>query len=200
MGQLHLGLNRSSEGFLLLSIHVFFFYFQAGNALTKELLRRLTHSGKIYLIPVTIRNKHIIRFVVTSQFTTADDILRDWAIISETAAALLAETRAPDNTLPPESGKVAVVGGPEKPAVATKHHNGAAAKLEKGEMELWIDKAQKQPRKAVRSLSCNGEPLPNTCFETKNGHECEEKARLSGAAAVPATGPKPAAQNADLVK
>lgn len=168
--------------------------------MTKELLRRLTHSGKIYLIPVTIRNKHIIRFVVTSQFTTADDILRDWTIISETAAALLAEPRAPNETLPPESVKDAVVGGQAKTAVATKHRNGAAAKLGKGEMELWIDKAQKQPRKAVHSPSCNSEPLPYTCFETKNGHEREEKARLNGAAAVPTAGPKPAVENADLVK
>lgn len=163
------------------------FLFQAGNALTKELLRRLTHSGKIYLIPVTIRNKHIIRFVVTSQFTTADDILRDWTIISETAAALLAETRAPNDTLPPESVKDALVGGQEKTALAAKCHNGAAAKLEKGEMELWIDKAQKQPRKLMHSLSCNSEPLP---YAT----------RLNGAAAEPTTGPKPAVENPDLVK
>lgn len=176
------------------------FLFQAGNALTKELLRRLTHSGKIYLIPVTVRNKHIIRFVVTSQFTTAGDILRDWTIISETAAALLAETRAPNDTLPPESVKDAAVGGPEKAALATRCHNGAAAKLEKGEMELWIDKAQKQPRRPMDSPSCNSEPLPYTCFETKNGHECEEKARLNGAAAVPTPGPKPALESAELVK
>lgn len=171
------------------------FLFQAGNALTKELLRRLTHSKQIYLIPVTIRNKYIIRFVVTSQFTTADDILRDWTIISETAAALLAETRALDDTLPPESVKDAVVGGQEKTALATKStksHNGAAAKLGKGEMELWIDKSLRQPGKPMHSPSCNSKPLPYTCFETKNGHECEERASPNGAAAVPTAGPKPA--------
>lgn len=153
--------------------------------MTKELLKRLNQSGKIYLIPVTIRNKHIIRFVVTSQFTTADDILRDWTIISETAAALLAESRAPADTLLPQSAA---------------SHNGAAAKLQKGEMELWIDKAQKQPGKPVHAPSCNREPAPYACFETKNGHECEAKARLNGAAAVPAAGPKPALEKADLVK
>lgn len=135
--------------------------------MTKELLRRLTHSGKIYLIPVTIRSKHIIRFVVTSQFTTAEDILRDWTIISETAAALLAEARAPNDTLSPEAAN-------------------AAAKLEKGEMELWIDKAQKQPRKPGLSPSCNSEPLTYTCFQTKNGHKCEEKARGPTAGLRPA--------------
>lgn len=201
-GKLHLGLTSSPEGFLLLSVHLSTaliqatFLFQAGNALTKALLRRLNESGKIYLIPVTISNKHIIRFVVTSQFTTADDILRDWTIISETAAALLAETRASNDPLPPESVKGAAVGGEAKNTSATKCQNGAAARLEKGEMELWIDKAQKQPGKAGPSPSCNSEPLRYTCFETNNGHECEEEARLNGAAAVP----KPALENADLVK
>lgn len=169
------------------------FLFQAGNALTKELLRRLTHSGKIYLIPVTIRNKYIIRFTVTSQFTTADDILRDWTIISETAAALLAETAAPDATLPPESVKDAVGGGEEKTVVASKSHNGAAAGLEKSEMELWIDKAQKQPVKPVHAPSGNSQPLPYSCFETQNGHVHEEKAT----AAVPTAEPKSAVENAD---
>lgn len=171
------------------------FLFQAGNALTKELLRRLTHSKQIYIIPVTIRNKYIIRFVVTSQFTTADDILRDWTIISETAAALLAETRALDDTLPPESVKDAVVGGQEKTALATKStmsYNETAAKLGKGEIELWIDKSLRQPGKPMHSPSCNSKPLPYTCFETKNGHEYEERASPNGAAAVPTAGPKPA--------
>lgn len=179
-GKLHLGQTSSAEGFLLLSIHLstafikVTFFFQAGNALTKELLRRLNDSGKIYLIPVTISNRHIIRFVVTSQFTTADDILRDWTVISETAAVLLAETRALNDTLPPESVEDAVVGGQEKNALATKCQNGAAAKLEKGGMEPWTDKAQKQPRNPVHAPSCNSE--------------------------LPTAGPKPAVENAALDK
>lgn len=176
------------------------FYVQAGNYLTKELLRRLTHSGKIYLIPVTIRNKYIIRFTVTSQFTTAEDILRDWAIISETAAALLAEARPPGDTLSPKSVKDAVVGGEETTVMATTFHNGAAAGLEKGEVELWIDKTQKQAGTPMHAPSCNSEPLPYTCFETKNGHMCEEKAMLNGTAAVPAAKPKSAVQNDERVQ
>lgn len=169
------------------------FIFQAGNALTKELLRRLTHSGKIFLIPVNIHNKHIIRFTVTSQFTTADDIHRDWGVISETAAALLAETRAPNGTHPPEWGKDAPLGGQEKTDSAARCNNGVAAKLEKGKVELWIDKAQKP----VRALGCDKEPLPYTCFETKNGHEREGKPRLNGSVAEPVAGPKAGVKNAD---
>uniref|UniRef100_A0A667WFN5 Histidine decarboxylase n=1 Tax=Myripristis murdjan TaxID=586833 RepID=A0A667WFN5_9TELE len=63
----------------------------SGNDLTQELLRRLTRSGTMYLIPADLHTKRIIRFTVTSQFTTSDDILKDWGIISKMAANLLAE-------------------------------------------------------------------------------------------------------------
>lgn len=161
--------------------------------MTKELLRRLTHSGKIYLIPVTIRNKHGIRFTVTSQYTTADDILRDWTVISETAAALLAETTALKEPHPTASGNDA---GQEKAVSAARGDNGDASELEKGELEHWIDK--KQSKKSVNSLNCNSEPLVYTCFGPDNGRECEDKPRLNSAAAVLTAGPKPGVADADL--
>lgn len=43
----------------------------------------------MFLIPAAIHNKLIIRFTVTSQFTTPEDILRDWAIIRQTAGSIL---------------------------------------------------------------------------------------------------------------
>uniref|UniRef100_A0A3Q3JBN0 Histidine decarboxylase n=1 Tax=Monopterus albus TaxID=43700 RepID=A0A3Q3JBN0_MONAL len=58
---------------------------------------RLTRSGTMYLIPADIHSKRIIRFTVTSQFTTADDILKDWSIISKMASTLLAETQTLNN-------------------------------------------------------------------------------------------------------
>ncbi|XP_003969894.2 histidine decarboxylase [Takifugu rubripes] len=174
------------------------FCLKAGNALTKELLRRLTHSGKIYLIPVTIRNKYIIRFVVTSQFTTADDILRDWTVISQTAAVLLAETTAPKETNPSEAGKDAVLEGQEKAISAARSDNGDAAELEKIEKELWIDKAQEQSRKSKNPPNCNSEPPVYTCLDSKNSHECDEEPRLNGAVAAPKAGPKPGIKTADL--
>uniref|UniRef100_A0A674AD97 Histidine decarboxylase n=1 Tax=Salmo trutta TaxID=8032 RepID=A0A674AD97_SALTR len=58
-----------------------------------ELLRRLTRSGTMYLVPADIDRKRIIRFTVTSQLTTSEDIIRDWNIIRKMAADLLAEDR-----------------------------------------------------------------------------------------------------------
>lgn len=65
--------------------------------MTRELLRRVTQSGTILIGPGEIHDKFIIRFVVSSQFTTADDILQAWNIISKAATALLAETWALNN-------------------------------------------------------------------------------------------------------
>uniref|UniRef100_A0A8D3CA07 Histidine decarboxylase n=1 Tax=Scophthalmus maximus TaxID=52904 RepID=A0A8D3CA07_SCOMX len=110
------------------------FCLKGGNALTQELLRRLTRSGTMYLIPADIHTKRIIRFTVTSQFTTADDILKDWGTISKMASTLLAETRG--------------------------RNNDAASGQDKAQVELWIDKAWIRPRRTMRSLSCNSEPLP----------------------------------------
>ncbi|KAL2088893.1 hypothetical protein ACEWY4_015792 [Coilia grayii] len=65
------------------------FCLKGGNTRTQELLQKLTKSGAMFLIPAAIHNKLIIRFTVTSQFTTPEDIARDWAIIRQTAAAIL---------------------------------------------------------------------------------------------------------------
>lgn len=39
----------------------------------------------MFLVPATINDKFIIRFTVTSQFTTREDIQRDWILIREAA-------------------------------------------------------------------------------------------------------------------
>uniref|UniRef100_A0A7N8XSF0 Histidine decarboxylase n=1 Tax=Mastacembelus armatus TaxID=205130 RepID=A0A7N8XSF0_9TELE len=121
------------------------FCLKGGNNLTQELLKRLTRSGTMYLIPADIHTKRIIRFTVTSQFTTADDILKDWDIISKTASTLLAETQAMNND---------------------------AASLQ---VELWIDKAWNQSRKPMRSLSCTSEPLPYTHAGLVSGYDFDTR-------------------------
>ncbi|KAK6475221.1 histidine decarboxylase-like [Huso huso] len=76
------------------------FRLKGRNSLTEELLKELTKSGTMYLIPAAIRDKLIIRFTVTSQFTTREDILRDWSIIHHTATAVLSRhsvDQAPGN-------------------------------------------------------------------------------------------------------
>ncbi|XP_068455495.1 histidine decarboxylase [Clinocottus analis] len=138
------------------------FCLKGGNALTQELLRRLTRSGTMYLIPADIYTKRIIRFTVTSQFSMTEDILKDWSIISKTASALLAETQALNVEDQPKSGKGE--GIPENQEVHSdsrfEEREDAPPQLDKAEVELWIDKAWNRPRRAMRSLSCSSEPLP----------------------------------------
>ena len=137
--------------------------------MTQELLRRLTASRTMYLIPADIHTKRIIRFTVTSQSTTAEDILSDWAVISSTASALLAEVNPPtsgpeeppaaeDEVMSVLSRADSVVTGETRP----EKTEGPAARLDKVQVELWIDKAWSRPRRPMRSLSCSSAPLPCT--------------------------------------
>lgn len=64
---------------------------QGPNWLTEKLLKELSSSGRLFLIPATIHDKFIIRFTVTSQFTTREDILEDWSIIQHTAAQIVSQ-------------------------------------------------------------------------------------------------------------
>nr|XP_046248207.1 histidine decarboxylase [Scatophagus argus] len=164
------------------------FCLKGGNALTQELLRRLTRSGVIYLIPAEIHNKRIIRFTVTSQFTTADDILKDWSFISKTASALLAETQALNNADQPRSRKDEMMraeGTQDTMSDTGSEERGEAASgVDKAEVELWIDKAWNQTRRPMRSLSCNSEPLPHTYIGTLSGCDCEPNPSLKDAAGV----------------
>ena len=55
------------------------------NEITEKLLKQLNKDGKIHLVPARIKDDYIIRFTVTSFYTTEEDIQRDWMIIKNTA-------------------------------------------------------------------------------------------------------------------
>ncbi|XP_004543597.3 histidine decarboxylase [Maylandia zebra] len=170
------------------------FCLKVWNTLTQELLRRLTRSGTMYLIPADIYTKRIIRFTVTSQYTTADDILRDWGIICKTASTLLAETQALNYADQSQSGEDDVIGDEEyqDPVLDTgsDEKEDAVARLEKAQVELWIDKAWNRSRRPMRSLSCSSEPLPYTYIRSLCGYDFETRPIVEDAAGglpVPST-------------
>ncbi|TDH16876.1 hypothetical protein EPR50_G00002690 [Perca flavescens] len=160
------------------------FCLKGGNALTQELLRRLTRSGTMYLIPADIHTKRIIRFTVTSQFTTAEDILKDWSIISKTASTLLAETQALNNADQPKSGNDEATEENHNPDSDTRseERGDATSGMDKAQVELWIDKAWNRSRRPMRSLSCSSEPLPYTCIGPLSGYNLEKRPGLKDAA------------------
>nr|XP_019787189.2 histidine decarboxylase isoform X3 [Tursiops truncatus] len=67
------------------------FRLKGPNCLTESVLKEIAKAGRLFLIPATIQDKLIIRFTVTSQFTTRDDILRDWNLIHDAATLILSQ-------------------------------------------------------------------------------------------------------------
>ena len=62
---------------------------QGENELTETLLTKLNRSGKVHMVPASLKGSYVIRFTVTSPSTCVDDIERDWAIIRGAAVQVL---------------------------------------------------------------------------------------------------------------
>ncbi|ROL42177.1 Histidine decarboxylase [Anabarilius grahami] len=132
------------------------FCLRAGNGATQELLRKLTKSGHMFLIPAAIGNKLIIRFAVTSQFTSAQDIERDWSLIQQASHEVLqacALSRQPSLISDPDSCEE-----DQEEAPLTIH-----SELSRMRLEPMIDGrlVRQGQRRAIRSMSCSAE-LPPT--------------------------------------
>lgn len=65
------------------------FRLEGENVLTEQLLKKLNSRGKLHCVPAAIRDKYVIRFTVTSQYTTNEDILEDWQEIRKVATEIL---------------------------------------------------------------------------------------------------------------
>lgn len=93
------------------------FRLKGPNCLTESVLREIAKAGRLFLIPATIQDKLIIRFTVTSQFTTKDDIQRDWHLIRDAATLILSQhcTSQPSpqirSLIPPARGPRALASG-----------------------------------------------------------------------------------------
>ena len=82
------------------------------NERTEMLLKQLNRSGLIHMVPASLHNLYIIRFTVTSQYTTSEDIRRDFNIIRAASKILLAEIRKHENAVENNiRGKVKMVNG-----------------------------------------------------------------------------------------
>lgn len=63
------------------------------NEITEKLLKRLNKDGLIHVVPARTNSNYIIRFTVTSYYTTDEDITRDWKIIQSTAENVLKDVQ-----------------------------------------------------------------------------------------------------------
>jgi histidine decarboxylase len=65
------------------------FRLKGDNSVTESLLKKINSSGHLHVVPASLKGQYVIRFTVTSQHTTSDDIRRDWAFIKMFAEELI---------------------------------------------------------------------------------------------------------------
>ncbi|OXB63264.1 hypothetical protein ASZ78_011213, partial [Callipepla squamata] len=144
------------------------FRLKGPNWLTEKLLKELSSSGRLFLIPATIHDKFIIRFTVTSQFTTREDILRDWNIIQRTAAQIISQHSELHHI---SSGDEAKVPNPISEHSSSVVSHASQLYLEEGKYKIPSRKVVGQPKKlAVSPSACvisqqvKGQGDPDDCF------------------------------------
>uniref|UniRef100_A0A8C8B2F5 Histidine decarboxylase n=1 Tax=Otus sunia TaxID=257818 RepID=A0A8C8B2F5_9STRI len=145
------------------------FRLKGPNWLTEKLLKELSSSGRLFLIPATIHDKFIIRFTVTSQFTTREDILQDWNIIQHTAAQIVSQNYGLHCI---NSGDGATVPNMMVKPSADAINNASHLYLDGGKYKTPSRKIVVQPKKLAASPSTcvisqqvkgQGDPL-DVCF------------------------------------
>ncbi|XP_028028850.1 histidine decarboxylase [Bombyx mandarina] len=87
------------------------FRLKGDNAFTERLLKRLNARGYIHAVPACFKGIYVIRFTITSQKTTNQDILDDWNEIKIVASEILTDVFGSEN------GNIAVV---KKPRISLK--------------------------------------------------------------------------------
>lgn len=65
------------------------FRLKGENLLTEKLLKRINARGHIHCVPAALKENYVIRFTVTAQYTTNEDILKDWKEIRTAANEIL---------------------------------------------------------------------------------------------------------------
>lgn len=63
-------------------------------ARTQEVLRRVTARRSLYMCPAVVRGRTVLRFVVGSRLTEAEDVRRSWEEIVSQAEAVLQDEEA----------------------------------------------------------------------------------------------------------
>ena len=82
------------------------FRLKGANDQTEKLLKRLNFRGNMHAVPASLKGKYVIRFTVTSQQTTNDDILKDWNEIKNVTAEICAETNVTIERRVPLKGNI----------------------------------------------------------------------------------------------
>ncbi|KAK7089752.1 hypothetical protein V1264_024951 [Littorina saxatilis] len=84
------------------------FRLKGDNELTELLLKRLNKQGRVHMVPASLKGYYIIRFTVTSQYTTIDDIERDWTLIQTMADQVIEDLSKEELQVPAEDEEIEV--------------------------------------------------------------------------------------------
>ncbi|XP_026316269.1 histidine decarboxylase-like [Hyposmocoma kahamanoa] len=87
------------------------FRLKGDNTLTERLLKRLNGRGNLHAVPACFKGIYVIRFTVTSERTTNQDILDDWNEIKTVAKEILVDIFGSEN------GNIAV---PKRPRISLR--------------------------------------------------------------------------------
>ncbi|CAG4958048.1 unnamed protein product, partial [Parnassius apollo] len=132
------------------------FRLKGDNTLTECLLKRLNARGYIHAVPACFKGVYVIRFTVTSQRTTNQDILDDWNEIKTVAAEILTEMFGS------EYGNIVV---PKKPRVTLKETRELNATFG---TSLLLANSPMSPKivNGTHVAICDYEQVLNSCAQT----------------------------------
>ncbi|CAH2056361.1 unnamed protein product, partial [Iphiclides podalirius] len=132
------------------------FRLKGDNALTERLLKRLNARGYIHAVPACFKGVYVIRFTVTSQRTTNQDILDDWNEIKTVASEILVDMFGS------EYGNVVV---PKKPRISLKETRELNATFG---TSLLLANSPMSPKivNGTHVAICDYEQVLNSCAQT----------------------------------
>ncbi|GAB1604313.1 histidine decarboxylase-like, partial [Argonauta hians] len=104
------------------------FRLKGENEPTELLLKLLNKSGKLHMVPASFKGKYVIRFTVTSQYTTEEDIRTDLQTIQDMATVVLQDFK-----FQPKKSKMdeVIQDIPEEPKEKAIENSSAASKIER---------------------------------------------------------------------
>ncbi|XP_061381414.1 histidine decarboxylase isoform X5 [Danaus plexippus] len=132
------------------------FRLKGDNTLTEYLLKRLNARGYLHAVPACFKGVYVIRFTVTSQRTTNQDILDDWTEIKTVASEILKEMFGSEN------GNIVVS---KKPRISLKEMRrrvrGMKACGKKFSLDSYMDMLQELVVESLPQCSEEKEETPN---------------------------------------
>ncbi|CAB3261940.1 unnamed protein product [Arctia plantaginis] len=132
------------------------FRLKGDNALTERLLKRLNARGYMHAVPACFKGVYVIRFTVTSQRTTNQDILDDWNEIKTVSKEILMDVFGS------EDGNIVV---PKKPRISLRETRELNATFG---TSLLLANSPMSPKivNGTHAAICDYEQILTSCAQT----------------------------------